>query len=69
MKQRHFMRWAADEGDVLTKVYFYPNIEKNRIIPDGYVAEKSGHSRGSTVDLTWARPLIFSDLHHTTART
>jgi len=48
----HFMRWAADEGDVLTKEYFYPDIEKNRIIPEGYVAERSGHSRGSTVDLT-----------------
>jgi len=48
----HFMRWAADESDVLTKAYFYPDIEKNRIIPEGYVAERSGHSRGSTVDLT-----------------
>lgn len=48
----HFMRWAADEDDILTKAYFYPDIEKSRIIPDGYVAERSGHSRGSTVDLT-----------------
>jgi len=48
----HFMRWAADEGDVLAKEYFYPDIEKSRIIPEGYVAERSGHSRGSTVDLT-----------------
>ena len=48
----HFMRWAADENDVLTKEYFYPDIEKNRIIPDGYVDERSGHSRGGTIDLT-----------------
>ena len=48
----HFMRWAKDENDILTKEYFYPAIEKKRIIPDGYVAERSGHSRGSTVDLT-----------------
>ena len=48
----HFMRWAADENDVLTKEYFYPGIDKTRIIPDGYVMERSGHSRGSTVDLT-----------------
>ena len=34
------------------KAYFYPEIEKSRIIPEGYIAEKSGHSRGSTVDLT-----------------
>ena len=48
----HFMRWAADEHDLLTKDYFYPEIEKSRLIPEGYIAERSGHSRGSTVDLT-----------------
>jgi len=48
----HFMRWAADEHDTLTKEYFYPDIAKERIIPDGYIMERSGHSRGSTVDLT-----------------
>ena len=48
----HFMRWAADESDVSTKAYFYPDIDKSRIIPDGYIMERSGHSRGSTVDLT-----------------
>lgn len=48
----HFMRWAKDENDLRMKKYFYPEIEKHRIIPEGYVDEKSGHSRGSTVDLT-----------------
>ena len=48
----HFMRWAANVNDIRMKEYFYPEIEKNRIIPEGYVAVKSGHSRGSTVDLT-----------------
>ncbi|MCL2033130.1 MAG: M15 family metallopeptidase [Oscillospiraceae bacterium] len=48
----HFVRWAADENDVLTKEYFYPDIEKDRIIPDKYIMERSGHSRGSTIDLT-----------------
>lgn len=48
----HFGRWAADTNDVLTKEFFYPDIDKDRIIPDGYVMERSGHSRGSTVDLT-----------------
>ena len=48
----HFVRWAADESDIITKEYFYPDIEKNRIIPEGYIMERSGHSRGSTIDLT-----------------
>ncbi|MBR3312187.1 MAG: M15 family metallopeptidase [Solobacterium sp.] len=48
----HFMRWAADPSDIRMKEYFYPEIDKKDIIPLGYVAEHSGHSRGSTVDLT-----------------
>ena len=47
----HFMRWA-ESNDTSMKEYFYPEIAKDRIIPEGYVAVKSGHSRGSTVDLT-----------------
>ncbi len=47
----HFMRWAKS-NDTSMKAYFYPAIAKDRIIPEGYVAVKSGHSRGSTVDLT-----------------
>lgn len=48
----HFMRWAADPGDVRMKKYFYPGLDKKVLIPRGYIAEHSGHSRGSTVDLT-----------------
>ena len=48
----HFMRWAKDLKDTRMKKYFYPEIDKTQIIPEGYVAVKSGHSRGSTVDLT-----------------
>ena len=48
----HFMRWAADTDDTRMKEYFYPEIKKEDIIPLGYVMEKSGHTRGSTVDLT-----------------
>jgi len=48
----HFMRWAADESDIATKEYFYPDIAKDRIIPEKYIMERSGHSRGSTIDLT-----------------
>jgi len=47
----HFMRWA-ESNDTSMKAYFYPKIAKDRIIPEGYVAVKSGHSRGSTIDLT-----------------
>lgn len=48
----HFVRWAKDLDDTLTKREFYPTIDKSGLFEDGYIAEKSGHSRGSTVDLT-----------------
>ena len=47
----HFMRWAEDLNATEMKQYFYPELTKNVLIPD-YVARKSGHTRGSTVDLT-----------------
>ena len=48
----HFARWARDLGDESTKAEFYPNIDKSQLFALGYIAERSGHSRGSTVDLT-----------------
>ena len=48
----HFMRWAKDPADTRMKAYFYPDLDKSVLIPQGYIAEHSGHSRGSTVDLT-----------------
>ena len=48
----HFVRWAEDTADVKMKEYFYPDLEKDVLFPLGYIAEHSGHSRGSTVDLT-----------------
>lgn len=48
----HFARWAGDLGDQSTKAEFYPNVEKSQLFALGYIAERSGHSRGSTVDLT-----------------
>ncbi|MEV5342982.1 M15 family metallopeptidase [Streptomyces sp. NPDC052676] len=48
----HFVRWAKDLDDQAMKTEFYPNVDKTRLFADGYIAEKSGHSRGSTVDLT-----------------
>ena len=48
----HFMNWALDTEDIRMKEYFYPELEKDVLFPQGYIAEHSGHSRGSTVDLT-----------------
>ena len=48
----HFVRWAQDKDDIRMKPYFYPDLEKDVLFPQGYIAEHSGHSRGSTVDLT-----------------
>ena len=48
----HFVRWAEDPEDTRMKDIFYPDTEKREIIPLGYVSKHSGHSRGSTVDLT-----------------
>ena len=47
----HFMRWAQDLNTTEMKQYFYPELNKDVLIPD-YIARKSGHTRGSTVDLT-----------------
>ncbi|WP_030549042.1 M15 family metallopeptidase [Streptomyces albus] len=51
----HFVRWAADPGDERMKRMFYPRVDKSRLFEDGYIADRSGHSRGSTVDLTLVR--------------
>jgi D-alanyl-D-alanine dipeptidase len=48
----HFVRWAEDLGDTKMKARYYPEVEKKNLFRDGYIAAKSGHSRGSTVDLT-----------------
>ena len=48
----HFMRWAKDFKDTRMKSYFYPELKKDVLFPLGYIMEHSGHSRGSTVDLT-----------------
>ena len=48
----HFVRWAKDIKDTKTKAEFYPTVDKRNLFRDGYIAEKSSHSRGSTVDIT-----------------
>lgn len=47
-----FIEWSKDAEDTLMKEKFYPNIDKKDLFELGYISEKSGHSRGSTVDLT-----------------
>ena len=48
----NFVRWAADLGDTKTKAQYYPGVTKENLFKEGYIAAKSSHSRGSTVDLT-----------------
>ena len=48
----HFVRWARDIADVQMKPYFYPDLDKKVLFPQEYICERSGHTRGSTLDLT-----------------
>ncbi|MET3926878.1 M15 family metallopeptidase [Devosia sp. 2618] len=47
-----FVAWASDLADLTMQAEFYPRVDKSRLFELGYIAERSGHSRGSTVDLT-----------------
>lgn len=49
---KHFILWGIEDEDVRMKPYFYPDLEKQALFKDGYIAKQSSHSRGSTVDLT-----------------
>ena len=48
----HFVRWAANPADTLTKTEYYPELPKDQLFDLGYISAKSGHTRGSTLDLT-----------------
>lgn len=48
----HFVRWAKVLNDTLKKQEYYPKVVKSQLFNLGYIASKSGHTRGSTVDLT-----------------
>ncbi|OZV67504.1 M15 family metallopeptidase [Winogradskyella aurantia] len=48
----HFMRWARNLTDTINKSIFYPEVKKRRLFKEEYIATRSGHSRGSTIDLT-----------------
>ena len=49
---KHFMLWGIEDLDLRMKPYFYPDLEKQELFKQGYIASQSSHSRGSTVDLT-----------------
>ena len=48
----HFVRWAKQLEDTLNKKKFYPKVKKQHLFQEGYISSKSGHSRGSTLDMT-----------------
>jgi zinc D-Ala-D-Ala dipeptidase len=51
----NFVSWARDLKDTAGKAEFYPNVDKRTLFRDGYIASRSGHSRGSTIDMTLAK--------------
>jgi zinc D-Ala-D-Ala dipeptidase len=52
---RDFITWSQKTNQQSMKAEFYPNVDKRDFFKKGYVAKYSGHSRGSTVDLTWVK--------------
>jgi D-alanyl-D-alanine dipeptidase len=51
----HFVRWAQRIDDLKHKREFYPDVDKRDLFKNGYISDRSGHSRGSTLDLTLVR--------------
>ncbi|MBQ6622395.1 MAG: M15 family metallopeptidase [Mogibacterium sp.] len=49
---KHFTLWGIEDQDIRMKPYFYPDLEKQELFQKGYIAKRSSHSRGSTVDVT-----------------
>ena len=47
-----FVRWSTNLNDTLFKNLYYPDIKKSNLFKLGYIAYKSGHSRGSTIDVS-----------------
>jgi len=50
----HFVRWATDLDDQVNKAAYYPDVDKSTLFEQGYIADRSGHTRGSTMDLVIA---------------
>ncbi len=49
---KKFVYWGIEDTDIRMKEYFYPDLEKGELFSKGYIAARSSHSRGSTIDLT-----------------
>ena len=49
---KHFVLWGIEDQDIRMKPYFYPDLQKRELFSKGYIASRSSHSRGSTIDLT-----------------
>ncbi len=49
---KYFIEWSGQPEDGLTKEAFYPSVQKTQLFQKGYLSKRSGHSRGSTIDLT-----------------
>lgn len=52
MAVTEFMTWAKDFTDKKMKLEFYPNEDKDKLIKNGYIAARSGHSRADSIDVT-----------------
>ena len=48
----YFIKWSNQPNDTVMKNKYYPNLKKETLFDLGYIALKSGHTRGSTVDVT-----------------
>ncbi len=49
---KHFVLWGIEDQDIRMKPYFYPDLQKQELFSGGYIAKRSSHTRGSTVDVT-----------------
>ena len=58
----HFVEWVNDADDQKMKAEYYPDEDKTQLIQKGYIADKSGHSRGSTLDLTLVESATSTEL-------
>jgi D-alanyl-D-alanine dipeptidase len=56
----HFMRWATAIDDIRRKAEFYPDLDKRNLFKEGYIAARSAHSRGSTLDVTLVRRTLLT---------
>jgi D-alanyl-D-alanine dipeptidase len=49
---KQFILWGIEDQDTRMKPFFYPDLQKQELFKKGYIARRSSHSRGSTIDLT-----------------